>query len=77
MAVILKKGMQNKTKGNKNKNRKAKTGWWEPTSCFFFFPRVHKLLFYSYCGMNGNIKPKNMKIYNLYYTMCYEQNRNL
>lgn len=62
----------------KTKTEKQKTGCREPISYFFsFFPRVHKLLFYSYCGMNDNIKPKNMKIYNLYYTMCYEQNRNL
>lgn len=71
--------MQNKTKGNENKNRKAKNRLVGTHILFLFFfsPRVHKLLFYFYCGMNDNIKPKNMKIYNLYYTMCYEQNRNL
>lgn len=65
-----------KTKTEKQKNRLVGTHILF-LIFFLFFPRVHKLLFYSYCGMNDNIKPKDMKIYNLYYTMCYEQNRNL
>lgn len=48
-----------KQKEMKTKTEKQKTGWWEPTSYFFSFsPRVHKLLFYSYCGMNDNINQK-------------------
>lgn len=48
--------MQKQKIKTKNKpKKKKKTGWWQPTS---FFLRVHKLLFYFYCGMNDNIKPK-------------------
>ena len=68
MAVILKKeNAKTKNKNKKQTEKKKKTVLWQPTS--FFFLRVHKLLFYFYCGMNDNIKPKTRK-YTTYITLC-------
>ena len=54
-----------KTK-NKPKKKKKQVGC---NPHIFFFLRVHKLLFYFYCGMNDNIKPKTRK-YTTYITLC-------
>lgn len=56
MAVILKK--ENAKTKNKNKKQTKKKKKQVGGNPHLFFLRVHKLLFYFYCGMNDNIKPK-------------------
>ena len=59
---MQKKKIKTKKKPKKKKKRLVATH-------IFFFLRVHKLLFYFYCGMNDNIKPKTRK-YTTYITLC-------
>lgn len=68
MAVILKKENAKTKNKNKKQTEKKKKNRLVATHIFFFL-RVHKLLFYFYCGMNDNIKPKTRK-YTTYITLC-------
>jgi len=57
--------MQKKQKTKKqNQNKKNKTrnpGWWQPTYCIFL-KSTSTPVFFIYCGMNDNIKPKHENI---------------